>query len=233
MRALPLLMVLGLGCARVADEPRDLEVREANFWGSWSGGGGGGSGGGSCSGADCVVNSLTSTSDAGVRTPTFVSTAPAGEEAVHMTRAAFLCFDNTCAVRMKHHESVANLLNVTASSGVNFEGGLTVAGTLSFNQNSTGVSCNGQASGTDCVIMANGARVNFGNGSADYLSSDGTAVQAAGYFEQQMSGAGAPTGTDCDAADEQGRQYIDTTNDRLYVCNEASGRGWDYIALTD
>lgn len=46
------------------------------------------------------------------------------------------------------------------------------------------------------------------------------------------SGAGAPTGTDCDADSERGRLFIDTTNNRLYVCNGAT-RGWDYAPLTD
>lgn len=31
---------------------------------------------------------------------------------------------------------------------------------------------------------------------------------------------------------ERGRMIIDTTNNRLYICNGAT-RGWDYVALTD
>ena len=44
---------------------------------------------------------------------------------------------------------------------------------------------------------------------------------------------GAPPAGDCDANDESGRMIIDYTNDRLYICNQRSGRGWDYIPLTD
>jgi hypothetical protein len=43
--------------------------------------------------------------------------------------------------------------------------------------------------------------------------------------------AGSPPPTDCDADNERGKMAIDTSNNRLYVCNGAT-RGWDYIALS-
>lgn len=58
-------------------------------------------------------------------------------------------------------------------------------------------------------------------------------VGSTGYFSAQKTSAGAPAAGDCDAAAEQGRIVVDTTNDLLYVCNNGSGRGWDSIALTD
>lgn len=47
-----------------------------------------------------------------------------------------------------------------------------------------------------------------------------------------MTGSSAPTAGDCDADAERGRMYIETTTNRLYICNGAT-RGWDYAALTD
>lgn len=52
MRALPLLLVLALGCTPVTEESAsDLAVSKAQFWGGWSGGGGS-SGGASTSAAN-------------------------------------------------------------------------------------------------------------------------------------------------------------------------------------
>ncbi len=53
-----------------------------------------------------------------------------------------------------------------------------------------------------------------------------------GYLQFTMNNAGAPTPSDCDQDNERGRLYIDTTNNRLYVCNGAL-RNWDYAVLTN
>lgn len=52
------------------------------------------------------------------------------------------------------------------------------------------------------------------------------------YAQFEDNNAGAPAAGDCDANTERGRMSIDTTNNRLYICNGAT-RGWDYVALTD
>jgi hypothetical protein len=52
------------------------------------------------------------------------------------------------------------------------------------------------------------------------------------YAQFEDNNAGAPAAGDCDADTERGRLSIDTTNNRLYVCNGAT-RGWDYVALTN
>lgn len=57
-------------------------------------------------------------------------------------------------------------------------------------------------------------------------------VPDAKYFQAADNNAGAPPAGDCDADAERGRQSIDTTNNRLYICNGAT-RGWDYVALTN
>lgn len=57
-------------------------------------------------------------------------------------------------------------------------------------------------------------------------------VGSSGYMQFKSTAAGAPTAGDCDADAERGRLLIDTSNNRLYICNGAS-RAWDYIALTD
>lgn len=52
------------------------------------------------------------------------------------------------------------------------------------------------------------------------------------YAQFADNNAGAPPAGDCDNDAERGRLSIDTSNNRLYVCNGAT-RGWDYTALTD
>src|SRR3990167_3617465 len=61
----------------------------------------------------------------------------------------------------------------------------------------------------------------------------GAADNALDSYMQIDSEAGAPPAADCDSFNESGRMMIDHTNDRLYVCNQHSARGWDYIGLTD
>lgn len=58
------------------------------------------------------------------------------------------------------------------------------------------------------------------------------AVPDGKYFRIGDNNAGAPTAGDCDNDAEIGRMSIDTTNERLYICNGAT-RAWDYISLTD
>ena len=64
------------------------------------------------------------------------------------------------------------------------------------------------------------------------ITSTELAVPDGKYFQMADSNAGAPPAADCDNDAERGRLSIDTTNNRLYICNGAT-RGWDYAALTD
>ena len=57
-------------------------------------------------------------------------------------------------------------------------------------------------------------------------------VEDGNYAQFEDNNAGAPAVGDCDSDTERGRMSIDTTNNRLYICNGAT-RGWDYTALTD
>jgi hypothetical protein len=61
----------------------------------------------------------------------------------------------------------------------------------------------------------------------------GTPGDAVRSYLHIDSEAGAPPAGDCDANNESGRMVIDHTNDRLYICNQESGRGWDYFELQD
>jgi prepilin-type N-terminal cleavage/methylation domain-containing protein len=65
------------------------------------------------------------------------------------------------------------------------------------------------------------------------LTVNGSVVAAgtSGYLQFKNSGAGAPV-SGCAADADRGRLYIDTTNNRLYVCNGLA-RAWDYITLTN
>jgi hypothetical protein len=57
-------------------------------------------------------------------------------------------------------------------------------------------------------------------------------VASPSYFQFDKTSVGAPSATDCDADSERGRESIDTTNNRLYICNGAL-RGWDWITLNN
>lgn len=76
-------------------------------------------------------------------------------------------------------------------------------------------------------IRANG---NVGIGTTSPQSS--LHVPDGKYAQFEDNNAGAPPAGDCDNDAERGRMSIDTTNNRLYVCNGAT-RGWDYVALTN
>jgi hypothetical protein len=60
----------------------------------------------------------------------------------------------------------------------------------------------------------------------------GSTTGAAAPMPYVGNTAGAPAAGLCDADAERGRMIIDTTNNRLYVCNGAT-RGWDYVLLTN
>jgi len=57
-------------------------------------------------------------------------------------------------------------------------------------------------------------------------------IKADNYLQVGANGDGAPPAGDCDDDSERGRMYIDTTNNRLYICN-GEKKGWDYVVLTD
>ena len=52
------------------------------------------------------------------------------------------------------------------------------------------------------------------------------------YLHANDNNAGAPPAADCNEDWELGRFTIDTSNNRLYICNGAT-RLWDYVGLTD
>ena len=57
-------------------------------------------------------------------------------------------------------------------------------------------------------------------------------VGANGYLQFQKKSTGRPLVADCDTNGERGRLSLDTTNNRLYICNGVT-RGWDFIPLND
>lgn len=101
---------------------------------------------------------------------------------------------------------------------------------------------------TDDVEMTAGNYIGISGGSATIFQSVNLELYAGGavvadvtasglqardgkYISVQTD-AGAPAAGDCDADGEAGRLSLDTSNNRLYVCNGLA-RGWDFIALTD
>lgn len=102
-------------------------------------------------------------------------------------------------------------------------------------------------SGGDAYIWTEGARpIAFVTNSSERMRIDPTGNVGIGtnspqsslhvpdgkYIQAGDNNAGAPPAGDCDNNTERGRLSIDTTNNRLYVCNGAT-RGWDYTALTN
>ena len=57
-------------------------------------------------------------------------------------------------------------------------------------------------------------------------------VHSTSYLRFDKTSSGAPSAGDCDDDGDRGRLVIDTTNDRLYLCN-GGARAWDVLTLTD
>ena len=88
-------------------------------------------------------------------------------------------------------------------------------------------------SGNAYIVQAGGVEIARLNATALTLGTGvGVIVPDGAYLRSADNNAGAPAAGDCDAAAELGRFSIDTTNNRLYICNGAT-RLWDFIALTD
>jgi len=75
-------------------------------------------------------------------------------------------------------------------------------------------------------------RVGIATTTPESTLSVGSVGDSTSSYMQIDNVAGAPTANDCDSDMERGRQILDSTNHRLYVCNGAT-RGWDYLTLTD
>lgn len=55
-----------------------------------------------------------------------------------------------------------------------------------------------------------------------------SATNVSGGFVQLPLTTGAPPATECNAASQYGRQKVDATNNKLYICTAA---GWKFTAL--
>jgi hypothetical protein len=79
--------------------------------------------------------------------------------------------------------------------------------------------------GAAAMFIGSNSNVGIGTTGPQSLFHVGTG----GYAQFEKTFAGAPTGTDCDAAAELGRVTVDTTNGRWYVCTGTGG--WKYTAI--
>jgi hypothetical protein len=100
-----------------------------------------------------------------------------------------------------------------------------------FNTFQTGFEFSRTGANLVSVVFPNG-NVGVGGGEPLFTPRSTLHVPDGEYVQFEDNNAGAPPAGDCDADNERGRLSIDTTNNRLYICN-GSARGWDYIALTD
>ncbi|MHB1104631.1 MAG: hypothetical protein ACYC0C_18040 [Devosia sp.] len=111
-------------------------------------------------------------------------------------------------------------------NGIGFSNGFGI-----FNANSSGGIT--FLSGGDITIdPVTNVRINGNVGIGTIAPQSAFHVPDGKYAQFEDFNAGAPPGADCDADAERGRQSIDTTNFRLYICMGAA-RGWDYATLTD
>lgn len=78
------------------------------------------------------------------------------------------------------------------------------------------------------IVVKNTGNVGIGTNNPDSLLT----VSSSGYLQFSKTSSGAPVSADCDSDSERGRMIIDTTQNRLYICNGVT-RGWDYTSLTD
>jgi len=87
---------------------------------------------------------------------------------------------------------------------------------------------NGIRTDGDVIVDAGQFGIGFSS------TNPGSALHVAdgNYAQFEDNNAGPPPAGDCDNNAERGRMSIDTSNNRLYICNGAT-RGWDYVTLTD
>ncbi|MFA6145741.1 MAG: hypothetical protein WC697_00210 [Patescibacteria group bacterium] len=111
-----------------------------------------------------------------------------------------------------------------AGSLLSTSGGLQIkhVGGLYFNTNEA-----------DRMMIDVSGNVGIGTGNPQSSLDLGTKDNGSRQYLQIDSESGAPASADCDAVGENGRMVMDYYNDRLYICNQLSGRGWDYISLSD
>lgn len=100
-------------------------------------------------------------------------------------------------------------------------------GRIEFHTQADGAGGSLEGTTPEMVIKNNG---NVGIGTSSPQST--LHVPDGKYAQFEDNNAGAPPAGDCDNNAERGRMSIDTTNNRLYVCNGAT-RGWDYLTLTN
>lgn len=124
--------------------------------------------------------------------------------------------DNTGAIAIEGTTPEAKFLTVPHVGGISSTGSLTL-----------------KAVGTNSITIASGGSTLLScQANCSQATMPTGAIMGDGTYLQVQTDAGAPTAGDCDAAGEAGRLSLDTTNNRLYVCNGAT-RLWDYVALTD
>jgi hypothetical protein len=110
-----------------------------------------------------------------------------------------------------------------------------------FNEGNANNILIGMRSGSNALVIENGdgnaynGELRLGGIDVYGSLSAGSASVGGGsgeYLQFKNTSAGAPPAEDCDDDSERGRMSIDTTNNRLYICNGAT-RGWDYTSMID
>jgi hypothetical protein len=131
--------------------------------------------------------------------------------------------------------STAAFTTLSTTGAVNLGSTLNVTGSIQAGGiNNTPIGATTPSTAAFTTISTSGG-VNIGstlNVTGLTNANGGLNVPDGNYAQLADNNAGAPAAADCDADNERGRISIDTTNNRLYVCNGAT-RGWDYIALTN
>lgn len=189
-------------------------------------------------GVGVPVSGTTGTFTGLATADSFTATNADGGVAYQAVGGSRICF-NAAKTSCMWHDGV-NLQTTTIGNSLVHSGSIITTGGFSTPGNPTiqsqsGVKFRAGPSASGSILITDVDGVDIGNGTGDEadgtLNSGTVTTGAAGFLQFQNRGA-APTGTDCDADAEAGRFFLDTTNERLYVCNGAA-RGWDYVALTD
>jgi hypothetical protein len=138
----------------------------------------------------------------------------------------------------------AQSVGPSGGSGVTLDTAQTITGNKTFSgtvASSAGLGRDGAGSvqglsfsGAATILRGSIVYIQETSGNSTYQSCSSAECRtgSATYLATGKTSAGAPTAADCDNDAEIGRMAVDTTNERLYVCNGAT-RGWDYAALTD
>lgn len=168
------------------------------------------------SAAGCVTTGTQTIAGAKTLSGTLTSSVASGSTAISIVQGSFL--DLKADGTNKIYSSASNnfIIHPQSSKNVYVDIGSGTGAFLFNPDNAVDIGSTGAARPKNVYVA--------GTIAAEGASGNVLTAVGGGYARFTFN-AGAPTGTDCDAAGESGRIAIDTANNRFYFCN---GAAWQY-----